>query len=89
MLNNSNFSINIPYILKKGSGGAEYRFSNRHVEVSAPKTIAVDTSGAGEILAGVYLSLRAQGLNVKSALEKAVHTATRRVGKWGVKHLHV
>jgi sugar/nucleoside kinase (ribokinase family) len=44
----------------------------------------VDPIGAGEILAGVFLALRAQGLDPDQALTYAVAAAARSVTEFGV-----
>lgn len=80
--------LTVPFILKKGPLGAVYIEGDKSIEVPAPKVKAVDTSGAGEVLAGVFLSLRAQGVPVEQALEKAVHLASRSVTQAGIEHLH-
>ena len=44
----------------------------------------MDGTGAGEILAGVYLALRARGLAEGRALDYAVRAATSSVTEFGV-----
>lgn len=80
--------LTVPLILKKGPLGAVYIEGNKRIVVPAPKVEAVDTSLPGEVLAGVFLSLRGQGVSIEVALERAVNEASRSVTKQGVEHLH-
>ena len=49
----------------------------------------VDDTGAGEILAGVYLALRARGLAEDQALGYAVRAASSSVTEFGVDGPHL
>ena len=74
----------VPIIRKHGPGGAEFlRDAVRH-RVPAPAVGEVDPIGAGEILAGSFLALRARGLPDDRALSYAVAVATRSVTELGV-----
>ena len=55
----------------------------RH-RVPAPEVGEVDPIGAGEVLAGSFLALRARGLAEDRALTYAVAAATRSVTEFGV-----
>lgn len=80
--------LNISVILKKGHLGAVYLSRNHKIEIPAPKVKVVDTSGAGEVLAGIFLAMQAQGYTIEKSLEKAVQEASRSVSKLGIEHLH-
>jgi sugar/nucleoside kinase (ribokinase family) len=73
-----------PTILKHGPGGAEFVADGARHRVPAPPVDEVDPVGAGEILAGAFLALRAQGLAEDRALSYAVAAATRSVTEFGV-----
>ena len=51
---------------------------------ATPAAQVVDGTGAGEILAGTYLALRARGLPEGRALDNAVRAATSSVTEFGV-----
>jgi sugar/nucleoside kinase (ribokinase family) len=74
-----------PMVLKNGPRGAD--FISDGVKRFATAILAaemVDGTGAGEILAGVYLTLRVCGLPENRALDQAVRAATRSVMEFGV-----
>jgi sugar/nucleoside kinase (ribokinase family) len=74
-----------PTILKHGPRGAD--FISDGVTYSTPPpppAHVVDGTGAGEILAGTYLALRARGLAEGRALDFAVRAATSSVTEFGV-----
>jgi len=75
----------VPAIRKHGPGGAEFLLGGAvgH-RVPAPVVDEVDPIGAGEILAGSFLALRARGLAEDRALGYAVAVATRSVTEFGV-----
>jgi sugar/nucleoside kinase (ribokinase family) len=73
-----------PTILKHGPGGAEFLGSAVRYRIPAPAADEVDPIGAGEILAGSFLALRARGLTESRALSYAVAAATRSVTEFGV-----
>jgi len=74
----------VPTILKHGPGGAEFLTGTVRHRVLAPAADEVDSVGAGEILAGTFLALRARGLAENRALSYAVTVATRSVTEFGV-----
>ena len=74
----------MPMIRKYGPGGAEYLAPGVQIRIPAPAADEVDPIGAGEILAGVFLALRAQGLAAEPALTYAVAAAARSVTEFGV-----
>ncbi len=74
----------VPVIRKHGPGGAEYLAGEITFRVPAPPADEVDPVGAGEILAGAFLALRARGLAEERALAYSVAAATRSVTEFGV-----
>ena len=74
-----------PTVLKHGARGADYIADGMtHVASAIPAGRVVDDTGAGEILAGVYLALRAHGLAADRALSYAVRAASSSVTEFGV-----
>lgn len=73
-----------PAIIKHGSGGATYSGHGAEWFVPASRVGPVDTTHAGEILAGVYLALVAGEISTEVALEYAVRSATAKVTEFGV-----
>jgi ribokinase len=80
-------TVNKPMIIKRGSEGACYIDGTNTIMVPAPKVRAVETTGAGDVLAGAYLALRAQSVPIESALEQAAQTASLSVTEFGVEHI--
>ena len=78
-----------PAVLKHGPGGAEFLADSGQHRIPAPPASEVDPIGAGEILAGSFLALRARGLAEDRALTYAVGAATRSVTEFGVPGLAV
>jgi sugar/nucleoside kinase (ribokinase family) len=74
----------VPVIRKHGPGGAEYLADGISFRIPAPPVVEVDSIGAGEILAGAFLALRARGLAVERALAYSVAAAARSVTEFGV-----
>jgi sugar/nucleoside kinase (ribokinase family) len=74
----------VPAILKYGPKGAEFVTGAARHHVAAPPAIEVDAIGAGEILAGAFLALRARGLPEIRALRHAVSAAAASVSELGV-----
>ena len=73
-----------PTILKHGPAGVEFLAQGIRHQIPAPSAAEVDPIGAGEILAGAFLALRARGLADDRALIYAVAVATRSVTEFGV-----
>lgn len=73
-----------PMIRKHGPRGADFISDGMTYSASAPPAEHVDGTGAGEILAGTYLALRARGLNEGRALDYAVRAASSSVTEFGV-----
>jgi sugar/nucleoside kinase (ribokinase family) len=72
------------YVVKNGAGGASYVDSNTAVDRPARQVVAVDTTHAGEILAGTFLRIRLAGFPPSVALAHAVRAATAKVTEFGV-----
>jgi sugar/nucleoside kinase (ribokinase family) len=73
-----------PMLLKHGRAGVEFLADGARHRVPAPPVDEVDPIGAGEILAGAFLALRARGLAADRALSFAVAVAARSVTEFGV-----
>jgi ribokinase len=71
-------------VLKSGADGAAFRSEGNWVRVPAPQYDVVDTTGAGEVLAGAFLSLRVMGVADHIALKYAVEAASAKVSEFGV-----
>jgi sugar/nucleoside kinase (ribokinase family) len=79
-----------PTILKHGPRGADYIADGlTRVASAIPAVQVVDDTGAGEILAGAYLALRAHGLAADQALGYAVRAASSSVTEFGVDGPHL
>lgn len=83
----SKIAKNIPCILKRGRRGAVYLDKNLRVEVDAPKVRVLDTTGAGDVLAGAFLAQKLSGQSIKHSLIHAVAIASRSVTHFGVEHI--
>lgn len=76
-----------PLIIRRGKNGAVYKHKNEVITIPAPQVNAVETSGAGDILAGAFLAQRAKGVSIKEALLNAVNLASLSVTDFGVDHI--
>lgn len=75
-------------IIKNGGNGASFINKKRCFSVYPDKQVkAIDTNGAGDILAGVYLSNLLSNKNALDSLQNAVNIATNSVIKKGVLHI--
>ncbi|MCX6794011.1 MAG: carbohydrate kinase family protein, partial [Candidatus Gottesmanbacteria bacterium] len=85
------FFRQFPHVLKLGKRGAVYmdktKYPEIHIEMPAIKVGVKDTTGAGEVLAGVFDAARVAGLSIGTSLRLAVDTASRSVTKPGVEHI--
>ena len=70
-----------PLIVKRGSSGARLIVDGHPQEVEAGQIRVVDPTGGGEILAGVFLALRAGGQPEREALKYAVRAAASCVAR--------
>jgi ribokinase len=77
-------------VFKDGANGATMRSHGNVLCVPAPvcETV-VDTTGAGEVLAGAFLSLCAMGVPDAVALQHAVTVASAKVTEFGVDGPHL
>jgi sugar/nucleoside kinase (ribokinase family) len=67
-------------VLKKGEKGAEIYYNNLCLcSIAAPKVTEVDATGAGDILAGAFISSLAMGNSLKISLLYAVSIASESV----------
>jgi sugar/nucleoside kinase (ribokinase family) len=71
-------------VLKHGRDGAEYIDLWRRSAIPTVPAPAIETTGAGDVLAGVFLALRSSGINPEVALRHAVAVATSSVQSFGV-----
>jgi len=78
-----------PLIVKRGPSGARLIVDGHPQEVEAPVAQFVDPTGGGEVLAGVFLALRADGLPERRALKYAVRAAAACVADYGVTGSHL
>jgi len=78
-----------PLIVKRGPSGARLIVDGHPQEVEAPVPQLVDPIGSGEVLAGVFLALRAEGLPERTALKYAVGAAASCVADYGVTGSHL
>jgi sugar/nucleoside kinase (ribokinase family) len=78
-----------PLIVKRGPFGARLIVDGHPQEVEAPAAEVVDPTGGGEVLAGVFLALRADGLPERRALRYAVRAASSCVADYGVTGSHL
>ena len=83
----SQMAFDIPMIVKKGAGGAEYIHGEININVPAPNIEVVDTTGAGEVLAATFVLLRDKSEDIKIALTEGVHLASRVVTSMRVAHI--
>lgn len=77
----------IPTVIKYGKRGAEYRHNDTVITVMAPDVEAIDTTGAGDVLAGAFLAQRVKNIPIDQSLENAVYVASNSVRDFGVDHL--
>lgn len=78
-----------PLVVKRGSAAARLLVDGHPQEVEAAETKVVDPTGGGEILAGVFLALRAEGQPERAALKYAVRAAASCVADYGVTGPHL
>lgn len=80
-------SFHTPTIIKKGAQGAVYIEDDFTLSIPAPTVTAIETTGAGDVLAGAFLALRSVGVPIDKALERAVAIASESVTKFGIEHI--
>jgi ribokinase len=74
----------VPLVLKRGPNGASLVVDGIGEDVRAPEADVVDSTGGGEILAGVFLALCTAGLPEIPSLKTAVQLAAICVQEFGV-----
>ena len=70
-------------VIKRGAAGCVAAEGARRWRVAAPKTQAIDATGAGDAFAAAFLAARLLGVEIEEALRRAVAagtTATTRIG---------
>lgn len=75
-----------PYILKAGPYGASLGLGKESYLIRAPTVKAIDTTGAGDVLAGAFLSQYTKDHH-QEALSSAIRIASWSVSAFGVNHL--
>jgi len=78
-----------PLVVKRGPAAARLIVDGHPQEVEAAAPQVVDPTGGGEVLAGVFLALRAEGLPEREALRYAVRASASCVEDYGVTGSHV
>jgi sugar/nucleoside kinase (ribokinase family) len=73
-----------PYVRKQGGRGATFRAGDVELTVGAENVEPVDTTGAGDVLAGALLALRLIGHPFRNALMIAVSLASASVQEFGM-----
>jgi len=71
-------------LIKSGERGATLRTGGVTIEARTLRCAAVDTTGAGELLAGAFLSMRVSGVDDRRALRYAVMIASAKVTEFGL-----
>lgn len=74
-------------IIKMGKAGIRYTCGSKNLNFPAKPCDVIDKTGAGDVLAGVFLALRGRGFNVKKSAEKAVEVASASVKDYGIEFL--
>jgi len=71
-------------VVTRGAAGSDHadRTGRRHHQPAVPVT-AVDTTGAGDVYAGVFVTAYAGGSGVEAAMERAARAASIAVGRRG------
>lgn len=75
-------------ILKLGSKGCKFISENK--EFTSPATLCeevIDKTGAGDVVAGVFMALLSMNYSYEYSLNKAVNMATESIKDYGVEHL--
>jgi sugar/nucleoside kinase (ribokinase family) len=73
-----------PLVVKRGPAAARLIVDGHPQEVETATPQVVDPTGGGEVLAGVFLALRAEGLPEREALRYAVRASASCVQDYGV-----
>jgi sugar/nucleoside kinase (ribokinase family) len=78
-----------PLVVKRGPAAARLIVDGHPQEVETTAPQVVDPTGGGEVLAGVFLALRAEGLPEREALKYAVRASASCVADYGVTGSHL
>jgi ribokinase len=71
-------------VLTLGADGAVFFSADDRFRVGAPKVIAIDAVGAGDVFCGVLIAAKALGRNWRDALAAATESASISVTRKGV-----
>lgn len=74
-------------IIKMGKSGCKYIDNEEEFLVIANETEVMDKTGAGDVVAGVFLAVMAKTNDKKKSLQEAVKIATKSIKDYGVDHL--
>jgi len=74
-------------IIKRGKQGITYIDNSSCIDFAAVPCKVVDKTGAGDVLAGVFLTLRSLGLPVADSAKKAIEVASTSIGSYGIDFL--
>lgn len=74
-------------IIKMGKSGCRYEYKNKVFTVETEEKPVVDKTGAGDVIAGVFLAMMSTTQNPVQSLKTAVSVATKSIGSYGVDFL--
>lgn len=74
-------------IIKMGKSGCRYEYKNKVFTVETEEKTVVDKTGAGDVVAGVFLAMMSTTQNPVQSLKTAVSVATKSIGSYGVDFL--
>lgn len=72
-------------VMTKGKHGAEIFFNGEHASIPAYETIAVDTTGAGDMFAGAFLFGITQGCSITRSGHLASMASSKVVSQFGAR----
>jgi sugar/nucleoside kinase (ribokinase family) len=70
-------------VIKRGAAGAEAAAGEERWRINAPKTDAIDTTGAGDAFVAGFLAARIEGAGIVTALTRAVVAGSEAAVKVG------
>jgi sugar/nucleoside kinase (ribokinase family) len=71
--------------MTKGKHGAEIFFNGEHVSIPAYDTVAIDTTGAGDMFAGAFLFGITQGCSITRSGHLASMASSKVVSQFGAR----
>ena len=74
-------------IIKEGKNGCKYKYGNKTFLAETQEKKVIDKTGAGDVVAGVFLAMMAKTDNPVKSLKTAVKVATESIGDYGVDFL--